>query len=546
MSDTTGDPDTTSGGRTTGRRLLVLGALGALGTAGVRAGMGAGPQSAATTPTLGPAVPGSSEDAEGLRLATSPEWHLVRRTAHGPTEAMAAEVHRLGADAWLDQQLDHESIDDSRLESMIERYFPWSGLSTAEIVPLSGDSPWLAARHLNTETSIRQIYTNRVLYESMVEFWSDLLHVGTAVDKNTNYVNEYDWQVLRPHALGRFTDLLHASMSSSGMLTNLDNAYSTKWNPNENLGRELLELHTVGTGNYTEDDVKMSSLILTGQSIDDKAWRYLYRPDWHHTGPVRVMDFEHPNTGPEDGPAVLEAYTEYLATHPKTARRIATRLANRFVSDNPPEALVDRLSALYLESGTDIKPVLKALLTSEEFLTSAGQKVRRPAEYVVTMLRACEPPDELTLADPTWAKNTWANLGMLNGILETAGHLPRAWPAVNGYPDAAEAWLSSNLVRSMWNCAETVATRADKELTPRYTSLGLAAGQEVRAAARALTLRLTGWEWDDGSLDQIGAWLNGSWGREVPAPGDTLSDDDVENCQAAVRAVLSSPYMLVR
>lgn len=498
---------------------------------------------AGVVPATRAAPPGTHELP---KVTTTPEWHLARRAAHGPTQEMAEEIERLGAAAWVDRQLKPTSIPDTRLEQMISAHFPWTGTTAGELMPLTNNQPWLGARHLVTETTIRQAYTNRVLFESMVELWSDMLHASAVVDVNTPYVLEYDWDVLRRHALGRYSDLLLGSLTSSAMLSNLTNTFSTQWDVNENYGRELLELHSVGTGEYTEADVKQSSLILTGHTIDYDKHTYRYRSDWHHTGPVKVMGFSHPNATAAGGPAVLTAYARYLATHPATAQKVCRRIAVRFVSDEPSTALVDALAKTYLRAGTNVTPVLRQLFASAEFRESAGAKVRRPAEYVVPMLKACGLPDRLELDDPTWAANTFGNLEMLNTTLEQAGHLPWGFVSVDGPPDVATPWLATNVIRGLWNSAEMISARRDDAMRPTYTTLGLAEGQEVYAAATALTQRLTGYTWDKDNLTRIASWLVGDTGSGTPEVGRTLTSDDVDGCQPAIRQVLSSPYMLIR
>lgn len=158
---------------------------------------------------------------------------------------------------------------------------------------------------------------------------------------------------------------------------------------NENLGREQLELHTVGraTG-FTEDMVKDSARILTGWTIDRlRSWAYAYEPSIHFTGPVQVLDFSRANAD-RDGRGVLSAYLSYLAHHPATADRIARKLAVRFVSDEPSQRLVDHLAQVFLSSGTDLKATLKALVRDPEFKGSAGRKVRAPTDDLCATVRA--------------------------------------------------------------------------------------------------------------------------------------------------------------
>ena len=224
------------------------------------------------------------------------------------------------------------------------------------------------------------------------------------------------------------------------MLVYLDNSNSTAEHPNENLGRELLELHTVGIGNYTEDHVKDSARILTGWRVDTQqgnkapTWVPSYIPGDHAVGPVRVMDFADPNDDP-DGRDLTRRYIGYLAHHPLTAHRIATKLVLKFVRDDVSAALVDRLAQVYLQNDTAIVPVLRALIDSAEFNASRGAKVRDATEDVVATWRVLgaqvRPP-----TSPQSAANT------LLWQADNLGLMPFMWPRPDGAPLVNAPWCS--------------------------------------------------------------------------------------------------------
>ena len=197
----------------------------------------------------------------------------------------------------------------------------------------------------------------------MTDFWSSHFHIPVGHDKAWVYRFDYD-ATIRDHALGTFEDLLVACSLHPAMRVYLDNWKSVRNAPNENQGRELLELHTVGRdAGYTEDMVKASAKILSGYTVDwgtGKTFNAVYDPTKHTTGAVSVLGFSHANSA-ADGQAVTIAYLKYLAHHPATARRIATKLATYFVSDSPSDGLVSSLAAVYTSSGTDISAVLTAL-----------------------------------------------------------------------------------------------------------------------------------------------------------------------------------------
>jgi len=239
---------------------------------------------------------------------------------------------------------------------------------------------------------MRRIYSNRQVLELMTEFWENHLNVPLNGEPCYLFRRAYG-ETLRAQAFGRYEDILFAAVTHPAMLVYLDNSNSTAEHPNENLGRELLELHSVGIGAYNEDHVKDAARILTGWRVDTQqgnknpTWVASYIPGDHAVGPVNVMDFTDANADP-DGRDLTRRFVGYLAHHPLTARRIVTKLVLKFVGDEVPAALVDRLAQVYLDNDTAIVPVLRHIFNSAEFLASRDQKVRRPFEHVVACLRA--------------------------------------------------------------------------------------------------------------------------------------------------------------
>ena len=240
---------------------------------------------------------------------------------------------------------------------------------------------------------------------------------------------------IRRHALGRFDEMLVEAITHPSMLLFLDQAVSTKKAPNENLGRELLELHTVGVGHYTEDDVKASARILTGYRVDVwRTWAATYEPDDHWTGPVRVGDFVDAN-GAADGRDLVRRYLRHLAHHPQTAQRLARKLAVKFVRDDPPQALVDRLARTYLQHDTAIVPVLRELVRSVEFKGSRGVKLRDPSEDLVATYRALSA----TVRKPQRREDA-ANAMLWQSTV--IGLAPMTWPRPDGQPLDNQAWAT--------------------------------------------------------------------------------------------------------
>ncbi len=269
-------------------------------------------------------------------------------------------------------------------------------------------------RELMAERLTRDIYSNAQLEEVMTDFW--LNHFNVYLRKNEQmpyYLVSYARDVIRPHAMGKFEDLLEAVAHSPAMMIYLDNAQSVgpdsvaayrakmvnerrgngkKQAPeglNENYARELMELHTVGVnGGYTQADVTQVARVLTGWTVDrpQLGGEFQFNENRHEPGTKKVMGAKIKDGGENEGRELLHM----LATRPATAEFISRKLAIRFVSDEPPQALVDRMAKAYMASGGDIPTVMKTLFHSPEFWAANDDsaKVKTPLEYVVSAVRA--------------------------------------------------------------------------------------------------------------------------------------------------------------
>lgn len=451
----------------------------------------------------------------------------------------------MGTTRWLDAQLAPARIDDLACEAFVARTFPAAVADLPTIMRLTGDKPWEAQASLVRATLWRQLTTRRPLLERVVEVWHDQLHIALDSDKVHGWVCTYDRQAIRPHALGRFADLLHASLTHPAMIRYLDNTWSTAEHPVENLAREALELHTVGVGQHTEADVKALSRLLTGFTVDERTGGFVYRPEWHAVGPVRIVGFTHANSSPGAGPAAVRALTEHLAMHPATVRRVCTRLARRFVSDSPPAALVSRLEVAYRTHRTAIAPVLRVLFTSKEFAASTGQKWACPQEFLAAAYAASSP----TYRAPA-ERTSWAPMGTYAWIAHLLGHLPLAYPDPEGYPDRADAWRHPGAMLDTWNAAEAVAGGWDKTLPRRgwARALGITTRLTYARAATRLHTGLHGYVPSAEDRDAVAAFLRDSSLRSgMPRATERVGADAIRwNLDEAVRLVLASPYMSLR
>ena len=375
-----------------------------------------------------PAVAAAAGTA-GL-VSSDPIAHLLRRATFGPTPDMLAEARRLGVTGWLDRQLNPAAIDDPALDALLTR-LPLAGAGIAGVRAKLPVHSYEAFGQLGRAALARAIWSNRQLFEMTAMFWANHLHVAAPSSGVWDSRSDYDSSVTRKYALGRFSEMLKASARHPAMLTYLDNRSSSKAHPNENYARELLELHTVGMI-YTEADVRAAARLLTGLTVGT-AGTYTYNAARHATGAVTVLGFSHPNTTADGGEAAALALLDYLATHPATAERIATKLCLRFVADEAPATLVAKLAKIYLDNGTAIAPVLKALFTSSEFAASIAQKVRTPLEDLTAAVRALGLGIE---------KSGTKALDALYHHLVKAGNAPLRWGPPNGFPDVAAAWAS--------------------------------------------------------------------------------------------------------
>ena len=278
-----------------------------------------------------PTPPGAYDEPAVVNgLATALALHLASRFTYGMTPALLQEMGGYPTlQAWLDAQLAPATISDQAADAL-EGWWPrlaWDAPTMwAHEQAMSGEA-WTAMADYQRWCLQRRMRSRRQLLESVTEFFENHLHVPVHDDGVFGFRADYG-RTIRAHALGRFDQMLVAAITHPAMGISLDNANSTKTAPNENLGRELLELHTVGRGNYTEDDVKASARILTGYKVAMwTTWATSYNPAAHWTGPVQVMGFSHANADP-DGRPVVAAYLTYLAHHPATAHRLARKLAS--------------------------------------------------------------------------------------------------------------------------------------------------------------------------------------------------------------------------
>jgi uncharacterized protein (DUF1800 family) len=332
---------------------------------------------------------------------------------------------------------------------------------------------------LSEQKILRAVYSERQLQEVLTDFWFNHFNVDARKNRDRFLLTEYERDAIRPHVLGKFRDLLGATAKSPAMLFYLDNWISVDPNGphpvvtppriargpfggrvvvpgmvrqppqgknapkglNENYGRELMELHTLGVdGGYTQKDVTEVARAFTGWTIENprQGGGFVFNPRLHDMGQKIVLGHVIAAGGDQsDGERVLDL----LASHPSTARFIATKLVRRFVSDTPPPALVDRAAARFLATKGDLREVMHTILTSKEFRApdAYAAKVKSPFEFVVSAVRALGA--EVDDATP------------LVGRLRQLGMPLYQCQPPTGYKDTADAWINTGALVARMNFA---------------------------------------------------------------------------------------------
>ena len=394
-------------------------------------------QTALPSPVLDPTQtavlsPTSIPDGEKLLL------HTLRRLTFGPTPDMFDHARSLGLDAFIEEQLDPESIPDPEIDSLLQPY-PTLSMTIGERLQLNENN--ISARELIEATILRQWYSPRQVFEMMVDFWGNHfnIYIGKFLCKVLK--TDDDLQVIRPNSLGKFRDLLFASAKSPAMLIYLDQAESLGESPNENYARELMELHTVGVeSGYSHHDVAELARLLTGWTVSGPGNNrigpgvYYFNPEIHDYGEKHVMGLMVSPTGQSEGEMILNM----LASHNSTAHFISMKLARRFVSDSPAPELVEALAQVFLQSDGDTRQLLRAILGSEQFKTSFGQKFKKPLDFFISALRLTD-----TAID--------GNIRKLQEHLRLLGQVPFSWQLPDGYPDFTEYWATTSGLLDRWN-----------------------------------------------------------------------------------------------
>jgi uncharacterized protein (DUF1800 family) len=304
---------------------------------------------------------------------------------------------------------------------------------------------------------IRAVRSDRQLEEMMVDFWFNHFNVFALKGEVRWYVTAYERDVIRPHALGRFRELVRASARHPAMLYYLDNWLSVrpdfvvragenrgrKAGLNENYARELLELHTLGVaGGYTQQDVTEVARAFNGFTIDRprEEGRFVVRPALHDRGEKVVLGQRIPAGGDESD---ADRVVDILMRHPSTARFIATKLVRRFVADSPPDALVGRVAATFRATDGDVRVMLRTIFAAPEFWANEARraKIKKPFEFVASAARVVNA-----------RLDTAGGFALATAAGDIGEPLYQAQPPT-GHPDRADAWVSTGALLARMNFA---------------------------------------------------------------------------------------------
>jgi len=331
----------------------------------------------------------------------------------------------------------------------------------------------------------RALDTPTPMLERLVWFWSNHFTVSALKNQVRGIAGAFEREAIRPHILGRFRDLLRAVVQHPAMLIYLDNHISIGPSSkagqargrglNENLAREILELHTLGVdGGYTQADVIALARLLTGWSVGDLAGvqgdvgRFTFAPRRHDPGPYALLSKTYPQTGLDAGEATLDD----LARQPSTARHIALKLVRHFVTETAPVDLVDRVAKSFRETDGDLAEATRTLITDDQTWAGPQRKMLPPFDFLIALSRATgiTPKDEefvrLTrlLGQPVWAA-----------------------PSPKGWPDGDDAWTAPSAVRERLRIAEKISRDLPSATDPRTLAAEIVGPALLEQTSRAIS-----------------------------------------------------------
>lgn len=408
-----------------------------------------------------------------------PVSHVLARLTFGARPGDYARVRALdpspevAATKFVEEQLAAPRHDEAA-DRAIRRLEPLA----EPVGELFEYQPSLLREQLASATLLRATFADRQLQEVMTGVWADHLNIDISKGDCRWLTPAFVRDVLRPHAMGSFPELLRAVVLSPAMLWYLDGRVNRRATPderpNENYARELLELHTLGVhAGYSQDDVMNAARALTGWTVRARhestfgIGRVEFDRDAHDDGEKLVLGERIPAGG---GARDVDILLQILIAHPACARFIATKLCRHFIADAPPDAAVATVARTFAATGGDVRRTLHTLFATPEFVTARATRFKRPFHFVASALRA-------TGADTDGGRGVIA-------WLERLGELPFQFPTPDGYPDVAAPWLGTLLWR--WQFAAALSEGRIEGTTIDANALRQRAGSDARLLAHVL------------------------------------------------------------
>jgi uncharacterized protein (DUF1800 family) len=393
--------------------------------------------------------------------------HLLNRAGYGARLGDVEKVRVKGFARYIEEQLRPEMIDDLAIVRHLALFDTLTPDSATLRLRYQRD-PRPVIEQLQAQKIIRAIYSERQLQEVMVDFWFNHFNVDASKEGVQFVTTGYERDAIRPHALGKFKDLLFATAKHPAMLVYLDNAKSSSKGINENYARELMELHTLGVdGGFLQKDVVEVARAFTGWTTDTAGNTFEFRESLHAPGDKVVLEQTIPSGGIKEGEAVLELLTR----NPSTARFIATKLVRRFVADKPPATLVSKVARVFTDTDGDIRAMVRTILNSPEFVAPevVGAKMKSPFEAIVSSMRAVNatlldsiddrtlqgnlrglPPGDVVLTKSGRASVRVSPAIVITRVIQEMGQFAYQNSEPTGYPDRSDYWMNQwSLLRRM-------------------------------------------------------------------------------------------------
>jgi uncharacterized protein (DUF1800 family) len=520
-----------------------------------------------------PDKPRGAAGTKAMPVPPSAAVIALNRLAYGPRAGDITYFNSLGGDdqqrltAWVDEQLDPASINDNLCDQKLANAgFTTLNKSLAQswqdhvLGNPPGDVRYQPYYEVERATILRGVWSKRQLLEVLADFWHNHFNVYAPQYWIAPVWANWDREVIRGNALGNFRDMLGAVAQHPAMLYYLDNYTSSSAGPNENWARELFELHSLGSDHYmgvmrqnqvptgpggepvayVDDDVFEATRCFTGWTFDFDTGLFEYRSDWHDHFQKFVLGTYIGANQPAlwDGNVVLDQ----VASHPGTARHVSTKLARRLLGDDPEPSLIDDAAAVFEAEATapdQLAQVVRTIVLHPTFLTTWGDKIKRPLEILVSAIRAGDGRFNYAVDD--------SDTGTLLWRYDQAGQPLFGWRAPNGFPDHKDDWQSATPRVMSWRLMNwLIDVRNDQDVF-RLNVLDQTPS-DVRTAIEIADYwidRIFGYEIPAAERDEIVDFMAQGHNPNFDLPLDT-DEDTQDRLRSMVGLIFMSPSFLWR